>query len=424
MTAPPLAERGPSIGLLACSAILDDPRVRRQGDAFHAAGWTVSAVGLAGGSSPSPKWPIKGPNPAGERGRKVWDGLPQPVRRFARPVLVQLSRATRIPHYVKARASLSLALRAYWSLGRYREIFDAAQSIRPDIWLANDWDTLPIAARLAAEQNVPIGYDTHEFAIAEYEERPGWRLVERPMIATIERHFIHQCALVSSVSPSISQALQNLYRLAEMPMTLVNAPVYTKCIFRETQEPARVLYHGIVAPGRGLEASIESVADWRNGRTLTIRGPAAPEYRSKLLRLSAKFGVSDRVALAPPVPMTRLVEEAGRFDIGLLALPGHSRHNQFALPNKLFEYTMAGLAICMTELPDISRIVGDYRLGVTFPAAASGPISAAINSLDASAIDAFKRNALEAARDLSWEKSASRLVGRYAEVVSGAKHDD
>ena len=53
-----------------------------------------------------------------------------------------------------------------------------------------------------------------------------------------------------------------------------------------------------------------------------------------------------RVRLAPPVPMTSLVQEAAGFDIGLFALPRSSRHNELALPNKFFEYIMAGLATC------------------------------------------------------------------------------
>ena len=38
----------PAICVLALSAIADDPRVRRQAEAFHRAGWSVVAVGLPG----------------------------------------------------------------------------------------------------------------------------------------------------------------------------------------------------------------------------------------------------------------------------------------------------------------------------------------------------------------------------------------
>src|SRR6185437_16827545 len=46
------------ICILALSAIADDPRVRRQGDSFHRAGWNVVGVGLAGSRSGETSWPI------------------------------------------------------------------------------------------------------------------------------------------------------------------------------------------------------------------------------------------------------------------------------------------------------------------------------------------------------------------------------
>ncbi len=48
----------PAICVLSLSPIADDPRVRRQGEAFHRAGWTVIAVGLPGARSPEPGWRI------------------------------------------------------------------------------------------------------------------------------------------------------------------------------------------------------------------------------------------------------------------------------------------------------------------------------------------------------------------------------
>ena len=48
----------PAICVLSLSPIADDPRVRRQGEAFDRAGWTVIAVGLPGARSPEPGWRI------------------------------------------------------------------------------------------------------------------------------------------------------------------------------------------------------------------------------------------------------------------------------------------------------------------------------------------------------------------------------
>ena len=47
-----------SICILSLSVISDDPRVRRQGDAFHKAGWKVTAVSVPGWKSAAPAWRV------------------------------------------------------------------------------------------------------------------------------------------------------------------------------------------------------------------------------------------------------------------------------------------------------------------------------------------------------------------------------
>jgi len=149
------------------------------------------------------------------------------------------------------------------------------------------------------------------------------------------------------------------------------------------------------------EASIVPVASW-------------PLLRHRI----ATLGLEDRVHIVPPVPMTALVREAAAFDVGFFALPGHSHHNQFALPNKFFEYTMAGLALCMTDLPEMARLMQEYDLGVTFPKVEPGLIAQAVNALTPERIDHCKRNALAAARELCWDREAERLVSAYTAAVS------
>lgn len=47
-----------SICILSLSPIADDPRVRRQAQAFHDAGWNVTAIGVGESRSPAPNWRI------------------------------------------------------------------------------------------------------------------------------------------------------------------------------------------------------------------------------------------------------------------------------------------------------------------------------------------------------------------------------
>nr|WP_082009905.1 glycosyltransferase [Methylobacterium sp. ZNC0032] len=457
------AAHKPRIGLICFSAIPDDPRVRRQGDLFHSRGWDVIAVGLPRARSQQPAWPSLAIDsdaeevghagladaPGGPTGvvteladhkaarpprvPDVFDQmlriLPTAWRRGSRAAAGRVARRTLFPVLRRAVRAKDVALvyanpkyadATYWTLNdRFERLYELASRHRADIWLANDWTALPIARRVAAEQGVPYAYDTHELAVDEYAHRLLWRLTQRPVIAAIEREGIAGSAVTSCVSQGIADRLHELYRLPQKPLLIRNMPRYEAHPYRPCGEAIQVLYHGVVNVGRGLEACIDSVALWRPEFRLTIRGPGPAEYLEALAARIKAAGLSDRVTLAPPVPMIDLVREAARFDVGLFALPGHSKQNVHVLPNKFFEYTMAGLALCVSDLPEMTALLRQHDLGRSIPDVTPQAIAAAINGFDRASIDLHKRHALEAAKLLNWEAEADRLFAAIEQVVTG-----
>ena len=196
-----------AICILAMSAIPDDPRVRRQAEAFHCAGWKVVAVGLPGAKSPPPEWLILTRDDlAVTRARPLPANL---LRRLLRSLQYRLRQLA-----VSVRPNL--AQENYWVSQNVLDIYACARQVIATVWLANDWNMLPVAARLAREKGGIYGYDTHEFAVEEYAESLKWRLLQRPMVSAIERQFIGDAAVVSAVSSGIAERLDKLYRLPRM----------------------------------------------------------------------------------------------------------------------------------------------------------------------------------------------------------------
>lgn len=327
-------------------------------------------------------------------------------------------RLRKLRHACQTALDPRHAQAAYWALDRrFAALRDLAGQHKVDIWLANDWQMLPIARQLAEQQGVSFAYDTHELAVHEYAHRWLWSLFQRPLIAAVEREGIAKAVLVSCVSPGIADFLQSHYGLSKRPTVVRNMPSYEAHPLRSCCETIEVLYHGVVSPGRGLEVCIESVASWRPEYRLTIRGPASASYRAELLRRAKDVGVEERIVFAPPVPMLGLVKEAARFDIGLFALPDHSRQNVLALPNKFFEYMMAGLALCVSDLPEMSALLRQHDLGRSIPAVTPAAVAAAINGFNRADVEHHKAKALEAARTLNWETEGGRYFAAVAEVL-------
>jgi glycosyltransferase involved in cell wall biosynthesis len=408
------------ICILSLSDIPNDPRVRRQGDALYKAGWSVVGVGLPGPRKQCLPWPVLPQSISNNNGGRRWDQY-----LAVRWIKKHLARIFHLLASLKVRMWPNHAISAfwtwYWPWPHVRELYELAASLTADVWLANDWVMLPVAARLAREKGGVYVYDSHELATEEYSERLRWRLVRRPFVRSIEDHFIRGAKLVSCVSCGIATRLHELYRLQQTPLVIRNMPAYSAADFRPTGNNVRVLYHGIIAPQRGLEEAIDSFPAWRPDFSLTIRGIGAARYIGSIQDRIDRLDLRDRVEILPPVPMTELVRAAMSFDVGIFALPGHSLHNSFALPNKLFEYMMAGLALCVSDLPEMRNIVETYKVGTLIENVSRDAIATAINSMDREGIDVFKRNSLTAALELNWENESRKMIKAYDLLINEAK---
>ncbi len=365
------------VTILSLSPIADDPRVRRQGDALHAAGFKVRAVGYAGARSAAPLWPIT--------------ELAAPGRSPAHDLVVGARTA--------AAGWTGQALRGYWLSRFHRAMLRATEQAPADLFIANDWRTLPIAAEAARKRSAKYGYDSHEYGVAEGASRRFWRLTFPRYIFSIEKTLIPGALFFTTVSPGIAWLLQRDYG-GSTPVVIRNMPPFQRVEPRSTGIPITVLYHGNIKVERALDRLVQSVEHWRPEFRLVIRGMGPPSVVEHLRTMAERSPASDRIRIEPAVPMTELVRFASEADIGIHPLPPLSDEELYALPNKLFEYMMAGLAVCVSDLPDMADVVRSHQAGITIAELSPLGIARAVNSLDQASIDRYRGNALAAAQEL------------------------
>jgi hypothetical protein len=377
--------------LLAISIIADDARIRRHGDALAAAGYDVTAVGLGGGRGTLPVWPIIAMGPGGS-------GL--------------LYYAQRMASLAAARMVPALAEFAYWHSGANAELYKAGLRTQADIWVANDWLALPAAVRLAREKGGIVVYDSHEYAVEEGIDRLSWRLLFPTYIRALEQRHIGQTAAVMTVADGIADLIQADYRLAARPQVVRNIVPFIETAFRPTGERIEVLYHGTIRDDRGLCALVKSVRHWAPQFHLLIRGFGEQTVVDGL-RSSAAATAPDRIRFEPAVKPDRVVQAANRSDIGIHPIPPTSRQTRFCLPNKFFEYVMAGLALCLSDAEEMGRLLRAHDLGASIAGLSPEAIAAAVNGFTRDRIDGCKRRSLETARTLCWEQESRKLVALF-----------
>jgi glycosyltransferase involved in cell wall biosynthesis len=142
--------------------------------------------------------------------------------------------------------------------------------------------------------------------------------------------------------------------------------------------------------------------------------------KASLQQLIAQEGVGDRIKLLPLVPYAELLSWTASADIGLNVLPpDYSPSIYYCLPNKLFEYLMAGLPVLTSRLPAVVEVLRQYDVGQVVDSLDPVTVAEAINALlaDTEARTRMRTNALAAARDsLNWEIESQRLVQLYARL--------
>jgi glycosyltransferase involved in cell wall biosynthesis len=170
-------------------------------------------------------------------------------------------------------------------------------------------------------------------------------------------------------------------------------------------------------PNRGLDRLIRAAKYLDPDIMIVMMGKNRKTTEAQLEALIASEGVTDRVKIIPPVPYAELLDWTASADIGLnVASPDYSLNVRYFLPNKLFEYLLAGLPVLSSPLEAMVEVITTYDTGQILPSLEPADIGAAINSMlaDPAALERQRNNSLNAARnEFYWEKERSKLIDLY-----------
>ncbi|HRS40282.1 MAG TPA: glycosyltransferase, partial [Bacteroidia bacterium] len=134
-------------------------------------------------------------------------------------------------------------------------------------------------------------------------------------------------------------------------------------------------------------------------------------YEQLRLEVSSK-GLSDRVIFLPRQRPETLRAITRLADVGLSLDKDTNLNYRYSLPNKLFDYIQAGIPVIATSIPEVQRIVEQYRVGGIVsdlrPEVLAGFIRDTFS--DPGRIRTWKENAQLAADELNWDQEKTRLL--------------
>ncbi len=292
-----------------------------------------------------------------------------------------------------------------------------------DVYHASDITALPacyIAARL---RHKPVIFEPYELPLAQ-PWITRWRLLHAVSVRIL-RSIVPNCAGVIVTSPSYAGELRRRFG-GQTPVVIRNIPEYQPPVRSDRLrrllglDPARyiALYQGNLQADRGLDVLVYAARFLTPGVVVVMMGGGAD--RGAFERLIAEERVGDRVKIIPPVPYDELLTWTASADLGLVIFRTEAVSYQLALPNKVFEYVMAGVPVLASPLEAVVDLVERYQVGRAIASASPQAVGLAINKLlsERDARARMRRNALAAAkRELRWEVESQRLLQLYRDVL-------
>ena len=252
----------------------------------------------------------------------------------------------------------------------------AARIPQVDIVHAHDIYTLPAGAWIAETTGAKLIYDAHEYEVGRGSRMP----VGGPALAdAIERDGLDRATALITVSDSIADLYAERFE-RRAPVVVMNAPDISEASFVKTHAdvdrpsirsrleiaddvPLAVFTGWVQRERRGLHvvaAALAHVPDFH----LVVIGPRHVNDDAWLMEIAEAAGVADRVHLLDPVDHADVVPVISECDIALVPFQDASISYRYAMPNKLFEAAFAGLPIAVSNLPDMSRFVENFGIGL------------------------------------------------------------
>lgn len=304
-------------------------------------------------------------------------------------------------------------------------------STQADMYHALDLPALPACYVAAVVRRKPLVFESYELPLSTLPlaEMGMSRRLLQALIAFLLRHMMSRCAAVIVVSPSIQREMCKWYSCSTVSLVRNIAPYRNVPRSGKLREQLKLsphmrvaLYQGYLQPDRGLDLLVKAAPFLEKNIVLVLMGEDRLGTQGKLEALITSEGVADRVKIIPAVPYAELFEWTASADIGLIVYPqDYSRNVQMMLPNKLFEFLMAGVPVLTSPLDDVVDIIRSYDVGQVVSSLASADIGTAINAMltDQHALDRMHSNALKAVQqDLNWEKEQQQLVRLYHKILT------
>ncbi|ROL61802.1 glycosyltransferase [Bacteroidetes/Chlorobi group bacterium ChocPot_Mid] len=239
--------------------------------------------------------------------------------------------------------------------------------IQAKTYWASDFYSLPIASHYAKKYGAKLIYDAREIysAIGSLHNRRFTQTVQ----TFLEKKWVKNVDKIVVTGELDKEYLINHFK-TDIPFYIVkNFPPFREAVkseiirekFKIPQDKKILIYQGMISEGRGIIPAIKALSHLEDF-VFCIFGDGI--LRKEAMQLSEKLGLTNKVIFAGNINYSELHQWTCSADIGLALIEPISYSYNLALPNKLFEYCMAGIPSLVSDLPAMKQIIDEFGIGL------------------------------------------------------------
>lgn len=219
---------------------------------------------------------------------------------------------------------------------------------------------------------------------------------------------------------AVSQGIADRYAkdFGAESVVVTNAARFADLAPTSVEDPIRLVHFGWPDPQRRLEDTLAAMdlLDEHYALDLLLLTLGPSRHLDELRGLAAG---DPRIRFLDPVAMRELPRFANAYDIGVFLLPPQHVNQEFALPNKLFEYIQGRIVPAIGPSPEMARIVREWDCGIVAEDYTPESFAAAIAGTSRARLTELKENVDRAAHELSAERNKPIVLDVVARALEG-----
>ncbi|MBL7944252.1 MAG: glycosyltransferase, partial [Flavobacteriales bacterium] len=267
-----------------------------------------------------------------------------------------------------------------------------------------------------------VYYDSHEY-FTEAEGLTGHPFKKRIWLR-IEKWILPRLSNMYTVNESIASFYRDRYHIPVYVVRNVppGRPLPPLKSRQELGLPADkrliILQGAYIDPDRGAREAVEAMEFVDNALLMIIgSGRDLPVVQ----QMAAAPQLKDRVLFRPKLPFDELQQYTRQADVGLtLDKPVHLNYT-YSLPNKIFDYVHAGIPVVASRLPELERLINEYRIGALVDEVTPQKIAAAINTVLSQPKSNWSDVLKQCAEANNWQKESEIFTEIYRDLLSDTR---